>query len=338
MKELDQILEKCAEEIDPLSHEIAERIRKLKNLPKDEMFLEYLRIIDFTSTTKIPWRKKNYILIILWKYGEKIERLLYSRLEHFGRANVPKRYFRLVDGKILSMLFLVFILFPAFTSHIWSFRLGYEEIQVGKEITFNENLCEYRTAWLYDFKASMVCTIKYGYGKVNIRLNSTNPMEAGVEVQRFISQIPYDYARLESGFSYIQTPRETIGRRIGVCSDFAILTAQVLLDNNVSPVYIIHTLFKGDITGGHATAALFINGTLWIFDWGSAPVTFSEYLDTIDRLWEVREVRVYRLTESSIVLDRVYKGEPESDAWRYVYTLTMLIGIFIIKRREWLWI
>ncbi|AFK22835.1 transglutaminase-like domain-containing protein [Pyrococcus sp. ST04] len=330
-----KILEECSRELEVLEPKIAKKIRELQNLTPKDAFLEYLRLLDEVSRMKIGKRKKNSILLTLWKYGEKLETIVNPEQKHFLKFQYKFRRFRFIDFNILGLFFIVFLLMPALSSFLWNFQNDHVIINKHEVVTFNENLCRYRTAWLYDFRASMVCVLIYRYGNVRIKLNTTNPWEAAMEVEKLISRIPYDYGRLKSVVTYIQTPEETIGRKIGVCSDFALLIAQIFLYNNITPVYIVHTVFKGDESGGHAAAAIMYNGTLWIVDWGSNPTKFETFVEKIGRIWEVREIRIYKITKSAIILDRIYKAKLENDQWRFAYFLTIAIGIFLMKRKEW---
>ncbi|MFA4663109.1 transglutaminase-like domain-containing protein [Pyrococcus kukulkanii] len=338
LEKYQEVLKECADEIRELDKSIAKEIEKLISLPQEEAYLEYLKIIDKVSMGITKRKQRNLLMLILWKHGEKLEDIINPKDSYFKRSSFVLRKIRFIDEKIISLLFIVFILLPAIMSSLWNFTKSYTLISVDEEVTFNANLCQYRTAWLYDFRASMVCIIKYGYGNIDVKLNSSNPLKAAIQVEKLISSIPYDYGRLKSVIAYIQTPQETLGRKIGVCSDFAILAAQILLDNNVSPVYIVHTIFKGDESGGHAAAAIEYNGTLWVIDWGSPPTSFQKFIEKTSELWEIQEVRVYKITRDQILLDRVYKGRFEYEGWRFAYFLTIMLGILLIKRRDWTWL
>jgi hypothetical protein len=63
----------------------------------------------------------------------------------------------------------------------------------------------------------------------------------------------------------IQTPTETIQRKKGVCSDYAILTAALLLGMGYQPVYLFDIKFENyDLD--HATAAIRIDGHYFTID------------------------------------------------------------------------
>ncbi|BAA30427.1 transglutaminase-like domain-containing protein [Pyrococcus horikoshii] len=336
MQEYKELIKECAKELEGLMPEISQKLVNIAKINSpDRAFLEYLKVVEQVSLMKTERKQKNKALIILWRYGEALEKELYSDVKFFAKP-LHKRIFRFVDWKIIGMLFLVFIILPAITSNLWSFRSEHYVLYLNENVDFPRELCNYRTSWLYDFRTSMVCVLKYGYGSINVTLRG-NSWEKGVEAQRFISDMEYDFDRVKSPITYIQTPKETLRYKKGVCSDFALLVANILLDNNVSPVYIVHTVVRKEPSGGHAAAGIYVNGTLWILDWGSKPTKFQEYLENIDRIWEIREVRIYRITRDRITLERIYKARLEDDRWRFLYSVIIMLGIFILKRREW-WI
>ncbi|HDZ36524.1 MAG TPA: hypothetical protein ENH81_06425 [Thermococcus sp.] len=63
----------------------------------------------------------------------------------------------------------------------------------------------------------------------------------------------------------IQTPYETIQKRAGVCSDYAILTTALLLEMGYSPVYVFDIEFENTEIG-HTAAAVKINGEYFLLD------------------------------------------------------------------------
>nr|WP_240922801.1 transglutaminase-like domain-containing protein [Thermococcus sp. Bubb.Bath] len=63
----------------------------------------------------------------------------------------------------------------------------------------------------------------------------------------------------------IQTPYETIQRGAGVCKDYAILTAALLLEMNYSPIYVFSIEFENSRIG-HTAVAIKLNGEYFILD------------------------------------------------------------------------
>ncbi len=68
-----------------------------------------------------------------------------------------------------------------------------------------------------------------------------------------------------SNDTYIQTPYETIEKGKGICTDYAILTAGLLLAMGYSPVYIFDINFENSNVG-HAAAAIKVNNQYFILD------------------------------------------------------------------------
>lgn len=63
----------------------------------------------------------------------------------------------------------------------------------------------------------------------------------------------------------IQTPYETVQKGEGICVDYAILTAALLLEMNYEPVYVFDINFENSETG-HTATAIKINGEYFMLD------------------------------------------------------------------------
>lgn len=78
--------------------------------------------------------------------------------------------------------------------------------------------------------------------------------------------IKYDWKKYHGvGPMTIQRPSETIQQGSGVCVDYAVLTAGLLLAMNYSPLYVFEIEFSND-PSGHAAAAIKINGEYFMLD------------------------------------------------------------------------
>ena len=78
--------------------------------------------------------------------------------------------------------------------------------------------------------------------------------------------IQYDWAKYHGlGSTKIQKPSETIQSGSGVCVDYAVLTAGLLLAMNYSPVYVFEIDFSNDPMG-HAATAIKISGQFFMID------------------------------------------------------------------------
>jgi len=82
---------------------------------------------------------------------------------------------------------------------------------------------------------------------------------------------------IENPNNTIQTPIETLSLKKGICTDYALLTASVLLNLNYSPVYIL--TFESEGNPGHAAAAVNINGKYYIIDQQPPVLELFNYLD-----------------------------------------------------------
>jgi len=80
-----------------------------------------------------------------------------------------------------------------------------------------------------------------------------------------IDGIITDVKVVEGQNNVYQTPYETILRGKGVCRDYAILTAGLLLAMGYSPVYILQVEFEG-ATNDHTVAGIKIHGNYFVID------------------------------------------------------------------------
>ena len=80
------------------------------------------------------------------------------------------------------------------------------------------------------------------------------------------------------GNKTIQRPLETVVRGKGICSDIAILTAALLLNMNISPVYLFDIQFLEE-NETHASAAIKINGEYFMLDQHLSIKTLGGYYE-----------------------------------------------------------
>jgi len=74
-----------------------------------------------------------------------------------------------------------------------------------------------------------------------------------------------EYEReLYDNLTRLQAANDTIYRKSGICGDYAILTAALLLESNISPVYVLDIYYKDFIR--HATVAIKIDGEYFVLD------------------------------------------------------------------------
>ena len=105
-----------------------------------------------------------------------------------------------------------------------------------------------------------------------------------------------------------QTPYETIQKGKGVCSDYTILTAALLLEMDYSPVYVFDIDFENSETR-HAATAVKINGEYFILDQHPPAMDLGTYY---------RHMSVYReetLGEALFISTaKVYEVRQEGDS------------------------
>jgi len=134
----------------------------------------------------------------------------------------------------------------------------------------------------------------------NIVYNQIKAMTPGALITyHYEGDIITDVEITTFGDSYIQTPSETVEEGSGICSDYAILTAGLLLAMGYFPVYIFDMEFK-DSDVGHIAAAIKVNNQYFI-------------LDQHPPVWDLGRYYHYRADEGEVirkaVVYAVYKGE-----------------------------
>ncbi len=98
----------------------------------------------------------------------------------------------------------------------------------------------------------------------------------------------------------LQSPVETVNKGDGICSDYALLTASLLLNLDINPVYILNIkLYKDSESGGHAAVAVELNGDYFILD-QHLPVMHiaSYYYKNLYNCEEIQRIDIYEVTLS----------------------------------------
>ncbi|ABR54593.1 conserved hypothetical protein [Methanococcus vannielii SB] len=75
----------------------------------------------------------------------------------------------------------------------------------------------------------------------------------------------------------IQTPYETLLKKKGICMDYSLLTASILLNQNYSPIYILNFESKGN--PGHAATAVNLYGNYYVIDQHPPILELFSYID-----------------------------------------------------------
>ncbi|WP_456416686.1 transglutaminase-like domain-containing protein [Methanocaldococcus sp.] len=128
--------------------------------------------------------------------------------------------------------------------------------------------------------------------------------------------IGYNYNKMFSYNQYIQSPTETYQKHSGVCIDYALLTACLLLGLH-KDAYIFVIDSKNPYTGGHAFCAVNISGRFYAID-QHAPITdvdshIKEFIKEHPDL-DPSKIRVYHFY---IPKDKVYEVHAEMFKWQY---------------------
>lgn len=111
---------------------------------------------------------------------------------------------------------------------------------------------------------------------------------------------------LYDNLTKLQATNDTIYHyKSGICSDYAILTATLLLESNISPVYMLDINYKNKEIG-HATVAIKIDGEYFVLDQILPPISIGDYYWNSLRNEEMGEIA--NITFYTIKLDK--NGEP----------------------------
>ena len=96
--------------------------------------------------------------------------------------------------------------------------------------------------------------------------------------------------------NYYQTPYETVKIGKGICSDYAILTAGLLLAMNFSPVYIFDIYFENEKVG-HVATSIKVDGHYFILDQHLPIWDLGRYYDSwVKKSKYIKNVTVYEVS------------------------------------------
>ncbi|MDK2783072.1 MAG: hypothetical protein PWQ32_661 [Thermococcaceae archaeon] len=109
----------------------------------------------------------------------------------------------------------------------------------------------------------------------NIQYNYTKAEHIDILVANW--SVFSEYQReLYINLTKLQAANDTAYLKSGICGDYAILTASLLLESNITPVYMLDISFKGEEVG-HAAVAVKINGEYFVVDQHIPPVHIGSY-------------------------------------------------------------
>ncbi|EHR78625.1 calcium-binding protein [Thermococcus litoralis DSM 5473] len=110
-----------------------------------------------------------------------------------------------------------------------------------------------------------------------------------------------DYQReLYDNLTKLQAANDTIYYKSGICGDYAILTASLLLESNITPIYMLDITFK-DKKPSHAAVAVKIGSEYFVIDQHIPPIHIgSYYWKWVDDDMEISNITFYaiRLNEN----------------------------------------
>ncbi len=183
--------------------------------------------------------------------------------------------------------------------------------------------CKNEINWRYNLEKAIYCTLNQkeliGISELALKLKGKDIKESAWNILEWENNtIDYDWNKaslpppklvywsdgrievVEGKENVIQTPTETIQRGKGICSDYTILTAALLLEMGYQPVYILDIRFE-NYPIGHVTAAIKVGGEFFaldqhppLLDLGSYYKKWAEDQGTFSNK-KIQNITVYRV-------------------------------------------
>ncbi len=134
--------------------------------------------------------------------------------------------------------------------------------------------------------------------------------------------VEYNYSKAKNTQnSIIQSPSRTVAIGSGICTDYTILTAALLLNLNISPVYVLDISYKNELSG-HAAAAVKINGELFVLDQHLPPIHIGAYYYvSLMNGHIISNITVYKVVKTDVVKVKVlerYNGYQIKSMYREI--------------------
>ncbi|WP_456367935.1 transglutaminase-like domain-containing protein [Thermococcus sp.] len=177
-----------------------------------------------------------------------------------GRGSISKT----LVATLAVFLVLVLIFSNSFPAEKLRKSISSEYLPKAKEIVSHPSCGD-----VHSLERALECylndqTAMKELGNLALQLKGKDVAESAWNVVEWEdSHISYDSSK--SPASPIQRPIETVQRGRGICVDYAVLTAALLIEMNYSPVYVLDINFSNSPTG-HAATAIRINGTYFVLD------------------------------------------------------------------------
>ncbi|MEM0226279.1 MAG: transglutaminase-like domain-containing protein [Thermofilaceae archaeon] len=153
-------------------------------------------------------------------------------------------------------------------------------------------------------KSALSKFFRMGVSQLAFTLRGKTPAETVWNVLKWLDEnINYDYEKAKRSIPYYYySPPETVKMRKGICVDYSLLTAALLLESGLSEAYILD--LSSNFTG-HVATAVVVNGRTYVLDQKMPPLRYEEYESYFSR----NEQNVWRIeTVYKVTLDRA--GEP----------------------------
>ncbi len=158
---------------------------------------------------------------------------------------------------------------------------GKIDLLTNSTVLITPEFCKNEINWRYILEKSVYCALNQkellGISYLALKLGGNDVKDSAWNILEWENDaIEYDWNKaslpppelvywsdgrvevVKGKENIIQTPTETIQRKKGICSDYAILTAALLLEMGYQPVYLFDIKFENNPVG-HVTAAIKID-------------------------------------------------------------------------------
>ncbi|ALV63237.1 Calcium-binding acidic-repeat protein precursor (ARP) [Thermococcus sp. 2319x1] len=176
-----------------------------------------------------------------------------------------------------------------------AFKAGLSKLLRSKISSLSEQFTEYNSTLekVWAILEWIDNTVQYNYTKANY-----------VDVLVINWSTLSDYQReLYANLTKLQAANDTIYYQSGICGDYAILTASLLLESNITPIYMLDITFK-DKKPGHAAVAVKIGSEYFVIDQQIPPIHIGSYYWK----WVDDDMEISNITFYAIRLNK--NGEP----------------------------
>ena len=136
---------------------------------------------------------------------------------------------------------------------------------------------------------------------LSLPLKGNTTSDTAWNVLKWVDEnIEYNHTKALISETELQSPVETVNKGDGICSDYALLTASLLLNLDIKPVYVLKIKrYRDNESVGHAAVAVKMNGDYFILD-QHLPVMHiaSYYYKNLYNCEEIQRIDFYEVTLS----------------------------------------